>query len=58
MEQEPTGVPAHHQLLGNDLFVIENLTALADLPERFELRAYPLALTEADGSPVRAVAVW
>ncbi|WP_135825203.1 cyclase family protein [Halorussus ruber] len=58
MEQEPTGVPAHHQLLGADRFVLENLTALADLPERFELRAYPLALAEADGSPVRAIAVW
>jgi kynurenine formamidase len=57
-EQEPAGVPAHHELLGSGLFVVENLTGLADLPERFELRAYPLALAEADGSPVRAVAVW
>ncbi|WP_135830261.1 cyclase family protein [Halorussus halobius] len=55
---EPTGVPAHRELLGSGLFVVENLTGLADLPERFELRAYPLALARADGSPVRAVAVW
>lgn len=55
---EPDGVPAHHELLGNDRFVIENLTGLVELPERFELRAYPLSLAAADGSPVRAVAVW
>ena len=57
-DDEPTGVPAHHALLGNERFIIENLTALDGLPERFELRAYPLALAEADGAPVRAVAVW
>ncbi|WP_137286261.1 cyclase family protein [Halorussus salinisoli] len=56
-ESEPDGVPAHHELLGSGLFVLENLTALGDLPAQFELRAYPLALA-ADGSPVRAVAVW
>lgn len=55
---EPDGVPAHHELLGSGLFVVENLTGLADLPERFDLRAYPLALAGADGSPVRALAVW
>ncbi|WP_276302145.1 cyclase family protein [Halorussus lipolyticus] len=58
MEQEPAGVPAHRELLGRGRFVVENLTGLADLPERFELRAYPLPLAGADGSPVRAVAVW
>lgn len=55
---EPAGVPAHHELLGSGLFVVENLTGLADVPERFELRAYPLPLVEADGSPVRAIANW
>ncbi|MFC7078836.1 cyclase family protein [Halorussus caseinilyticus] len=55
--EEPGGVPAHRELLGSDLLVLENLTALGDPPARFELRAYPLALA-ADGSPVRAVAVW
>lgn len=55
---EPAGVPAHHALLGSEQFILENLTALGDLPERFELRAYPLALAAADGAPVRAVAVW
>ena len=55
---EPDGVPAHRELLGSELFVVENLTGLEGLPERFELRAYPLALAAADGSPVRAVATW
>lgn len=57
-ETEPEGVPAHRELLGSERFVVENLTGLAGLPERFELRAYPLALAAADGSPVRAVATW
>ncbi|WP_132058829.1 cyclase family protein [Halorussus amylolyticus] len=55
---EPSGVPAHHALLGSERLILENLTGLADLPERFELRAYPLALADADGAPARAVAVW
>ena len=57
-ETEPDGTPAHRELLGRDRLVVENLTGLDDLPERFELRAYPLPLAGADGSPVRAVAVW
>lgn len=57
-ETEPDGTPAHHELLGRNLFVLENLTGLGDLPERFELRAYPLPISGADGSPVRGVAVW
>ena len=47
---------AHHELLRNDCLVVENVTDLADLPERFVLRAYPLALRDADGAPVRAIA--
>jgi kynurenine formamidase len=56
--EEPNGVPAHRELLGGGLFFAENPTGLGGLPERFELRAYPLALADADGSPVRAVATW
>lgn len=52
---EPSGVPAHHELLGVDLPVVENLTGLDALPSRFTLELYPLAL-DADGAPVRAVA--
>jgi kynurenine formamidase len=55
---ESAGVPAHRELLGSSLFVVENLTGLEDVPERFELRAYPLALVGVDGSPVRAIADW
>ena len=55
---EPDGVPAHRELLGSGRFVLENLTGLADLPDGFELRTYPLPLAESDGSPVRAVAIW
>lgn len=52
---EPEGFPAHQLLLGNDLFILENLTNLAGL-DRCRLFAFPLALPDADGSPVRAVA--
>lgn len=52
---EPDGVPAHDTLLGSGALIVENLTGLGELPRRFRLTAYPLALpTEA--SPVRAVA--
>ncbi len=54
--EEPDGLPAHHALLGEGRLVIENLTGLARLPRRFELRASPLALG-GDGGPVRAVGV-
>ncbi|MFB6069037.1 MAG: cyclase family protein [Halobacterium sp.] len=55
-DDEPTGVPAHHALLGADCLIFENLTGLEHAPRRFELRAYPLALG-GDGAPVRAVGV-
>jgi kynurenine formamidase len=53
---EPTGFGAHHALLGAGRLVYENLRGLDRLPSRFRLHAYPLAI-DADGSPVRAVAV-
>jgi len=52
---EPTGVPAHHALLGAGRLVVENLTRLDPLPGRVTIHAYPIAL-DADGAPVRAVA--
>ena len=55
-EDEPEGFAAHHALLGEGCLVFENLTNLGSVPERFELRAYPLAL-DGDGAPVRAVGV-
>lgn len=55
-DAEPEGLPAHHALLGDDCLIVENLTGLAQVPDRFELRAYPLALG-GDGAPTRAVGV-
>lgn len=55
-DDEPTGFAAHHALLGRDRLVFENLTRLEAVPDRFELRAYPIALG-GDGAPVRAVGV-
>ena len=54
---EAAGIPAHHTLLGADRLVVENLRGLDRLPDRVTVRAYPLAIVDADGSPVRAVAV-
>lgn len=59
VDPTPAGpVPAHHALLGAGRLVIENLTNLDSLPERVRLDALPLAIVDADGAPVRAVAVW
>ncbi|TQQ81252.1 cyclase family protein [Halonotius terrestris] len=55
-DDEPTDFAAHHALLGNDCLIVENLTNLGSVGERFELRAYPLALG-GDGAPVRAVGI-
>lgn len=53
---EPEGFQAHHELLGRDCLILENLTDLQAVSDRFELRAYPMALST-DGAPVRAVGV-
>ena len=55
-DDESTDFAAHHALLGEGCLIVENLTNLGSVSERFELRAYPLALG-GDGAPVRAVAV-
>ncbi|EFW92987.1 cyclase family protein [Haladaptatus paucihalophilus DX253] len=55
-DDEPDGVPAHHELLGADHLIVENLTNLDGLPRRFRLSAFPLAVEDADGAPIRAVA--
>ncbi len=54
-EDEPDGFAAHHAL-GNDLLILENLTNLDAFGDRFDLRAYPIAL-DSDGAPARAVGV-
>lgn len=48
--------PAHDVLLRGDRLILENLCNLAAPPEEFTLFAFPLALADGDGSPVRAVA--
>ncbi|SEH39481.1 Kynurenine formamidase [Halopenitus malekzadehii] len=53
---EPDGFPVHHALLGAGLPIVENLTNLDGLPDRFTLYAFPLPIAGADGAPVRAVA--
>jgi len=53
-DDESTDFEAHHTLLEGDCLIVENLTNLDAVGQRFELRAYPLALG-GDGAPVRAV---
>ena len=53
---EPDGFPAHRTLLGADRVIVENLTGLSAVPERFSLLAFSLSIPDADGAPVRAVA--
>jgi len=49
--------PAHLELLGNGVLIIENLTNLSAVRgPTFELIVTPLKITGRDGSPVRAVA--
>jgi kynurenine formamidase len=47
----------HLALLGKGMVLIENLRGLEDVPQNFLLSALPLKLLDADGSPVRAVAL-
>ncbi|BBO71310.1 cyclase [Desulfosarcina alkanivorans] len=48
----------HHVLLGAGMVIVENLTSLAALPDRsFLFSCFPLKIKDADGSPVRAVAI-
>ncbi|PLS16775.1 arylformamidase [Bacillus sp. M6-12] len=49
------GLPAHHQLFANGIHILEGLVLEEIQPGDYEIAALPLPLTEADGSPVRAV---
>ena len=50
--------PVHKALLRKNIVIIENLTNLAELPgEHAVFSCFPLHFTDADGSPVRAVAL-
>lgn len=47
----------HHEVLGNEMIIIENLCHLDQIrAQTFKFTAFPLHITDADGSPVRAVA--
>ncbi|SDX34859.1 arylformamidase [Paenibacillus sp. CF384] len=48
-------LPAHHELAGHGIHILEGLVLDHVEPGDYELIALPLPLTEADGSPVRAV---
>ncbi len=55
---DATDFPVHHQVLGREMLIIENLAGLGPLVGReFTLCCLPLALAGADGAPVRAVAL-
>jgi arylformamidase len=49
----------HHALLGpqTEIIIVEGLTHLEQVPERFTLAAFPLNIKGRDGSPIRAVAI-
>ena len=49
--------PAHHALLGNEVYVVENLKNLDLLPPFCLFLALPLKIRDGSGSPVRAVAL-
>ena len=49
--------PAHHALLGNEVYVVENLKNLDRLPPFCFFMALPLKIRGGSGSPVRAVAL-
>lgn len=49
--------PAHHALLGNEVYVVENLRNLDRLPPFCLFLALPLKIKGGSGSPVRAVAL-
>lgn len=56
-EDEADGYPVHRVLFADGRLIVENLRNLGAVPDRFALHAYPLAIPDADASPVRAVAV-
>jgi arylformamidase len=52
---ESKELPAHHGFLTHDIYILEGLDLAQVAPNDYELIALPLKLTEADGSPVRAL---
>lgn len=52
---ESKDLPAHHALFNHNIHILENVNLDHMQPGDYHLIALPLALEEADGSPVRAV---
>ncbi|GGL42088.1 cyclase [Halarchaeum grantii] len=49
--------PVHYELLGNEVYIVENLTNLEALPPFSLLATFPLKIEDGSGSPIRAVAI-
>lgn len=57
-QADSTSYPAHQALMKSGLLIIENLTNLGIVPAgEVVLACFPLKIEDADGSPVRAVAM-
>ncbi|MBC2742974.1 MAG: cyclase family protein [Desulfosarcina sp.] len=57
-QADSVDLPIHNILLGAGMVIVENLTNLdAILKESFVFSCFPLKIKDADGSPVRAVAM-
>jgi kynurenine formamidase len=55
---DAAGLTIHTILLGAGLIIVENLTNLQAVPApTFLFAAFPIKIRDADGSPVRAVAI-
>jgi kynurenine formamidase len=54
---EDHAFPIHHILLGHGMVLIENLTNLDQVQTGDLLSVLPLKIEDADGSPIRAVAI-
>lgn len=54
---DATDLPNHHQLLGRDIVIIENLTCLDLIHDgRCQLYCLPLRVTASDAAPARVIA--
>ena len=48
----------HHKLLSNNVLIFENLTNLSEIKSNhFTFCALPLKFENADGAPIRAIAI-
>ena len=51
-------LPNHHKLLSNNVLIFENLTNLSEIKSNsFTFYALPLKFENADGAPIRAIAI-